>query len=237
MKKAALVTGGAHRIGRAIALELACSGYDIALHYNSSKRQALKTARDVKNSDVRCLLFPCDFNKERDVFCLIEKVKRVFPCLNILINSASIFERRGFKDSDAELFNRTMNINLKTPFILSRDFARVFKKGHIINILDAKIATNQGAYFAYLLSKKAMAVFTTMAAKSLAPKIRVNGIALGPMLPPKGKNEEYLDAIVKKTPLAKRGETGHIISAVRFLIENEFVTGQILYVDGGQHLL
>ena len=236
MKGTAIVTGGAKRIGRAIALALADLGYDIALHYNTSQFAAEEVANLIKDKGRSCHLFACDFNNMKQVKSFIPQIFKIFPNCDLLINSASIFERARMMDTDEDLFDRHFIINFKTPFFLTRDFAHYYKKGQIINILDTKISKTLIEYFAYTLSKKSLFEFTKMAAKELAPYIRVNGVCPGLILPPPGKDEDYLNKMSERIPLQRKGDTQCIVAAVAFLIENDFVTGEWIFVDGGEHL-
>ena len=236
-QKTAIVTGGAKRIGRAIALALAGMEYDIALHYNFSKNNAEKVVQQIERTGRKCQLFPCDFNNMNQVAQFVPQVFEIFPNCNLLINIASIFERARLMNTDEDLFDRQFNINFKTPFFLCRDFARFCNKGHIINILDTKISKVLIEYFAYTLTKKALFELTKMAAKELAPCIRVNGVCPGLILPPPGKAEEYLNKMSKHVPLQRKGDVDSIVSAISFLIKNKFITGEWIFVDGGEHLL
>ncbi len=237
MKKSALITGGAKRIGKAIALYLADCGYDIALHYNTSKTEANITKSEIEKKGQKCTLFQCDFNKITESSKLIKKVKSSFPNLCLLVNNASIFEGGLFQETNIQFLEKHLNVNFKTPFILSRDFAKLCKKGQIINILDTNVVRKGSKYFAYNLSKKALYDLTKMAAYELGPYIRVNGIAPGPILSPFGKDDGYLKIKAKNIPLKQRGNTEYITHAVGFLIENDFITGECLFIDGGKHLV
>ena len=236
MKGGALVTGGAKRIGRAIAFGLAEIGYDIALHYNHSLKEAQSAASEIEKKGVQCALFQCDLNRIDEVLQLMPKIFERFPECNLLINNASIFERAGFLDTDPELLDRFLNINFKAPFFLSQDFARYCQEGQIIHILDTKISKEIVNYFTYGLTKKTLYEFMRMAAKALAPNIRVNGICPGMILPSKDLSESDFEKLSQKIPVQHRGDPQNVVSAVRFLIENSFVTGECLYVDGGEHL-
>ena len=143
----ALITGGSKRIGQAIALALAEMGYNIALHYNQSRGDAEKTADLAKKKGGKCTTFACDLSREKAVFALFKSVHQTFPDLNVLINSASIFEKSGLNTASLEAFNRHFAINLKAPLILISEFARVCKKGNIINLLDTHIVKNKTAHF------------------------------------------------------------------------------------------
>jgi len=236
MKGTALITGGAKRIGRAIALGLADEGFNIALHYSSSPKEAEKTAGEIEGKGVLCHLFRADFNKMDEVFSLIPFVFEKFPDCNLLINNVSIFQRARLMNTDEELFDRHFNINLKTPFFLSRDFAQHSSKGHIINILDTKISKILVEYFVYTLTKKTLYEFTLMAAKELGPKIRVNGVSPGLILPSSEQRKEDFEKMGSRIPLQRTGDPDAVVSAVCFLIESEFITGEVIFVDGGEHL-
>lgn len=235
MRDAALITGAAKRIGKSISLLLAVLGFDIALHYNQSRKEAIETAGEIESYGVRCELFSCDLANEKKVRPLIADVRKQFPNLSLLINSASIFEKSTLADSKA--FDRHFNVNFKTPYILSCEFAKICKQGQIINFLDTHITQNKSLHTAYLLSKKSLAEFTKLAAVEFAPKIRVNAIAPGLILAPEGKKNDYLKRLAKQIPLQKAGNPNQIALTVQFLVESDYLTGQTIFVDGGENLL
>ena len=232
----ALITGAARRIGQAIALEVASLGYNVALHYHHSKEPAEAIAAEIRQKGVECGLFSCDLSDEDQTAQLIAKVFKKFPGLNLLVNSASIFERSKFSLQDLKLFNDHFAVNLKAPFILSSEFFRLCKKGQIINLLDTNIVKNKTSHVAYLLTKKSLSDLTKLAAVEFAPHIRVNGIAPGLILPAKGDTAESLDRMAQNIPLKRKGALGYITQSVRFLIENDYLTGQFIFNDGGEHL-
>ena len=236
MPDAALITGGSQRIGRSISLELAGLGYDIALHYNLSHKEAIKTRSDIQQLGVKCEIFKSDLSKTSGTSALISKAIKKFPNLNMLVNNASIFEEIRFLDVSEKDFDTDFNINFKAPFFLSQNFAKNVSRGMIINMLDARISKIHNAHFVYNLSKKSLHQFTLMLARELGPKIRVNAICPGPILPASGDDGKKLKKIASKTPLKKTGDTSYINHAVRYLITNKFITGEVLFVDGGQHL-
>ena len=236
-KGTALVTGAARRIGRAIALELASLGYNIALHYNRSQAEAQATAEEIKKKGVVCVLFPCVLSDENQTSHLLSEVVEKFSDLNLLINSASIFEKSEFALKDLNLLQDHFAINLKAPFILSSEFFRLCKKGQIINLLDANMVTNKTDHVAYLLTKKSLADMTKLAAVKFAPHIRVNGIAPGLILPAKGDTTGNMDRMARDIPLKQKGDSSYIAQSVKFLIENDYLTGQFLFNDGGKHLI
>lgn len=233
----ALITGAAKRIGEAIAFELASLGYNVALHYNKSEREAQLIAEKIKTFGVRCELFPCDLADEKAVCGLIAAVYKKFSDLNVLVNSASIFEKSKFDIKDLKLFDAHFAINLKAPFILSSEFYRICKKGQIVNFLDTNIVKNHTSHVAYLLTKKCLAEMTKLAAVEFAPHIRVNGICPGLILPPKGQNVEYLDRMSHDIPLRRKGDVSYIRQSVKFFLENDFLTGQFIFNDGGEQLV
>jgi NAD(P)-dependent dehydrogenase (short-subunit alcohol dehydrogenase family) len=236
MPKAALVTGGAKRIGKVLAMDLARRGYDVALHYNQSVLDARTTADEIMAMGRRCELFRGDLADAAFVRRLVPQVLDAMPGLSLLINNASIFERAKLAETDEPLLDRNLAINLRAPVVLAQAFAARGAPGHIINLLDTKIARPGVNYFAYTLCKKALADFTRMAACELAPDIRVNGVCPGMTLAPEGKRAGYLDWLSGAVPLRRPGGPEQIAAAVGFLLDNDYITGQILYIDGGEHL-
>jgi len=232
-----LITGGAKRIGRSIALHLADAGFDIALHYNSSENDAMKTSEEIRTKGVKCKLFVADLSSEDEVLDLIPNTIKEFSDLNLLINNASIFEPSSIKETSIELLNRHLSINLKAPYILTQRFSKHCKSGQIINILDTRINSDRTKYAAYSISKKALSDLTKMSAIELAPSIRVNAIAPGLILPPEGKDEYYLADLAKDIPLKKSGSINHILASLTFLMNNDYMTGQTIFCDGGEHLV
>ncbi|MEM7007757.1 MAG: SDR family oxidoreductase [Thermodesulfobacteriota bacterium] len=237
MSKAALITGGGKRIGKEISLCLAQRGYDIAVHYNHSDKDALETAEIIRGTGARAEVFQADLSEISQVRTLVPSVFEVFPNCSILVNNASLFEDFSFANVTEEIFDRDFNTNFKAPFFLSQDFSKYDSAELIVNMLDMRINKIETKHFSYNLTKKALRDFTLMAAKELGPKIRVNGICPGPILPPPGEDISYLENIAQSTPLKKPGNPGYIIGALEYILDNDFITGQYLYVDGGQHLV
>ncbi|MCY4442574.1 MAG: SDR family oxidoreductase [Deltaproteobacteria bacterium] len=235
-KGAALVTGGARRIGAAIARALAQDGYDIALHYRTSAESAEGIAEEIEGLGRRCRLFRCDLDRHEEMTGLIPGVREHFPRLNVLINNASIFEPGTLAGTGRDLFERHFNINFKAPFFLTQAFAEGCEHGQIINILDTRVSRSDQHHAAYTLSKKALLELTRMAARELGPAIRVNGVSPGMILPPPGGVVDELERRSAGLPLKRIGDTANLVAAVRFLLENPFITGECIYVDGGEHL-
>ena len=235
-KGAALVTGGARRIGAAVARALAQHGYDVALHYLDSAEPAERTAREIEGIGRRCRLFRCDLNDHDETAALVPNVREHFPDLTVLVNNASVFERGTLRETDRDLFERHFNINFKAPFFLTQAFAEGCARGQVINLLDTRVSRADPHHAAYTLSKKALLELTRMAARELGPAIRVNGVSPGMILPPPGGVVDDLERRSPALPLKRIGDTDNLVAAVLFLLDNPFVTGECIYVDGGEHL-
>ncbi|MDE3016881.1 MAG: SDR family NAD(P)-dependent oxidoreductase, partial [Pseudomonadota bacterium] len=182
-RQAVIITGSARRIGAALALYFAHHGYDIGLHYHRSAPDAKKLAKKIEALGGTCKIFPHDLSDIKGIPPLMKKIKTALPHCAALINNASLFERAEFMETDEALFDRQFAVNFKAPFFLTQDFAKTFHKGCVINIADSEIVHTHGSHFAYLLSKKALADFTLMAARALGPKIRVNAVCPGCIIP------------------------------------------------------
>jgi pteridine reductase len=237
VKGTALVTGAAKRIGREVALHLAREGYQIALHYYSSKPEAMSTAQAIYKTGVRCELFCCDLSNEALTLKLIPQVYKAFPNLNLLINSASIFIPNQFGAADLTLFKTHWDINFKAPYILSSEFARLVKNGQVINFVDTNVVKYKTRYADYLMTKKALLEFTKMAAVQWGPRIRVNGISPGMILAPVNNQPDDRIKRARQIPLQRTGKPAHILQSIQFLLENDYITGQIIANDGGESLI
>ena len=231
----AIVTGGAHRLGKSIALCLADLGYHIVLHYRSSASGARETQKLIEQKGVKCQTISLDLAQANTGPALFDQIDPVFN-IEILVNCASIFQPSSFDDESEESLIRHFNINFKSPYSLTKSFFHRYDHGHIINILDTKISKNKTDHLDYLITKKALKDLTKLSAVSCGPHFRVNGIAPGLILPPEGKDQSYLDDKAQHIPLQTTGDTNQIQNAVRYLVKNPFLTGQILYIDGGEHL-
>mgnify|MGYP001217890727 CR=1 FL=1 len=237
MVQSALITGGAKRIGQDMALSLAEMGWDIGLHYKNSLAEAEYTRKRIEESGTLCKLFYADLENSQDAVELIKKVLDDFPKLDLLVHNASVFEKSPFATVDEEVFDRQFNVNFKSPFFMTQHYINHCSMGHIVNILDTKIQSNQATHFtAYNLSKKAMMHLTRMTALDLAPGFRVNGIAPGPVLKAAQASEKEFQKIIQETPLKLKITKQTIASALNYLIDNPNLTGQILYCDNGAHL-
>ncbi len=236
MQKVALVTGGAKRIGKAICLNLAKKGYIVAIHYHQSSVEAKRTANQIRKEGGVCELFKTDLSDSKQIEELIRKVLKTFRRLDVLINNASNFIPSDLSNGFLEQFPVDFNINFTAPAILIVHFAKQGRKGNVINILDVQVVKNETKHMAYLLAKKSLHELTRLAAVELAPGIRVNAVAPGCILLPEGKGDAYLEKRLKNVPLQRKGKVKNIVLAVCFLLENDYVTGQTIFVDGGEHL-
>ncbi len=221
-------------MGRAIVLALARHGYDLAIHYNTSRAEAEETANQVHDCNARCKLFQWDLNDIENIGTWLGDIQKCFPNLQVLVNNASDYHQAVIRNTRPDDFDRQIAVNLRAPFFLTQAFGQQCRSGQIINILDNKIASNQNAYAAYLISKKALAELTKMAAYELAPAIRVNAVAPGVVLPASSRSSAYIDWRIDGIPLRKQGHTDHVTQAIVSILKNEFITGQILTVDGGE---
>ncbi|MCK5146339.1 SDR family oxidoreductase [bacterium] len=237
MESTVLITGAAQRLGRHIALHLAEKGHNIALHYHRSEDAALRTATEIRKYGVRCTLFQCDLADRHSIKDFISNVASACPDLDILINNASIFERAHLSETSDDLLDRLWEINFRTPYIFIRDFARSVKNGNIINMLDTKVTQNHTAYCAYSITKKALLDLTKLAAAELGPGIRVNGIGPGLILPSADLSDADFQRMSMKIPLKRVGDPDNIARAVDFFLDHNYVTGEYLLIDGGEHLI
>jgi NAD(P)-dependent dehydrogenase (short-subunit alcohol dehydrogenase family) len=239
-EKTALVTGAAKRLGRAIALELAGAGWNIALHYATSREDAEKVASDIQAKGVRCKIFAADFAVEAETEKLVAQANAELGSLAALINSASLFENDDWRSASRKSWDAHMEINLRAPFLLSQHFACQLPKdakGAIVNIIDQRVLKPTPQFISYSLSKAGLYWLTTTLAQALAPAIRVNAVGPGPTMRNPRQSEADFARQRDATILKHGADPGDIAGAVRYLLEAHAVTGQMLAVDGGQHLI
>jgi NAD(P)-dependent dehydrogenase (short-subunit alcohol dehydrogenase family) len=232
----ALVTGAGKRLGRAIAVTLARAGFDIVVHYNRSAQEATQLCRELESLGRKAWPLGADFSRPRDYERLIAAALDVAGSLRVLVNSASIFAPSGVGDLTLEGLETQLSINAWVPFVLARSFADRVGEGAIVNLLDARMGENDATHIAYLLSKRALASLTEILALAFAPRVSVNAVAPGLILPPAGKDERYLDHLAQATPFKRPGTAEDVAGAVLFLAQSRYLTGQTVYVDGGAHL-
>lgn len=235
--KTALVTGAARRIGHAICVGLAMEGANIIIHYSKSESEAQKLKDEMSQLGVKSWLARVDFNDSKSANKLIAQAYEMSGRIDILINNASFFSASNVDNVKLEDIDSNMLVNAWTPFLLSRSFARKADHGKIINLLDTRITGYDFSHFAYYLSKKMLEVLTKSTALKLAPNITVNAVAPGLILPPEGKDYDYLERKKNAVPLNKYGSVSDVVDAALFLLKSEYITGQIIYVDGGVHLM
>ncbi len=233
----ALVTGGAVRLGRAIVEGLAAEGCRVVIHCRSSVREARQLQKSLEARGAEAAVVRGSLNSQRVCVKVIQAAHHTWGRLDILVNSAATFGREPMgKIAESSLMDAFWP-NLFSPVLLTQAFAEVCESGQVINLLDRRIAGHDTTCIPYLLSKKALAAFTEVAALALAPRIRVNAVAPGPILPPPGKGSRYLREHAGRIPLQRPPCAEDIAEAVVALLRSRSTTGNVLYVDGGQHLL
>jgi pteridine reductase len=234
----ALITGAAQRIGKGMAEHLAAKGWNLAIHYNRSEKNAIDLADALtrKHPGQMFLVFKTDLSNGQEVENLLIRVINKMGKPNLLINNASRFEPGTISNTTTAFFDLMFQVNFKTPFLLLRDFANFCGKGSVINLADTRITTNQSDHAAYTLTKKLLWELTKMAAVEFGPDIRVNAMAPGVTLPPEGKNADYLNALARGIPMKRPGGLTPLLKSLDFILENDYLTGQLLFCDGGENL-
>ncbi|MGY8985612.1 MAG: SDR family oxidoreductase [Sphingomonadales bacterium] len=233
----AFVTGGAQRIGKGIVLDLANKGWDIAIHFNSSKNEADILAKDIKSIGRKAIILQADLSRKiegKDLFKIISDELGNPPSL--LINNASLFEEDDIMSINEKTFWNHNAINLWAPIVLSQQFAKISKKGNIINIIDQRVANPKVGFLSYTLAKSSLLTFSKILAQELAPEIRVNAICPGPVLQSAHQTEKEFKLEVEGLPLKIAPSIQDISRAISFIIETSSLTGECITLDGGQHL-
>lgn len=236
---AALVTGAAKRVGRAIALELARAGYDIAVHHRSSPDGAVSAVAEMEALGVRAAALSAELTDEGAPEALVAAAAEALGPVTLLVNSASLFQDDRVGAITSEGWDAHMGANLKAPVLLAQAFAAALpadREGAIVNILDQRVQRLNPQFFSYTLSKAALWTATQTLAQALAPRIRVNGVGPGPTLPSIHQQHGEFEREAAAIPLQRRTTPEEIAAAVRFLAEQPSITGQMIAVDGGQHL-
>ncbi len=227
----AIVTGGAVRIGKALACHLANRGYNLALHHNASSPQ--EVIDHAQKKGVICKLFPCDLTDLASAERLLPQIIEEFSDVDLLINSAANFIQENVAATSTETLIDTLHLNLMSPYLLMREYKKRIGRGLIVNILDECITKNVPTFAAYSVSKVALEHVTKLAAVEWGQTVRVNGIAPGLILPPAGKDDEYLTRNAKTVPTKSHGTVADLTRALDYLIDSPFVNGEVLFVDGG----
>lgn len=238
--KKALITGGALRIGNAITMKLVEAGAEVAVHYNKSETDACELCDMINNDGGTAFPLQKDLslkNAGREIF---EELDDLGFSPDILINNASVYQLEGIIDSPSESFHKNMDINSLIPLFLSREMASRVESGVIINLLDSRITDYDHLHVPYHMSKQMLFSITRMLSQELAPSIRVNAVAPGAVLPPSlltaPEISKWKKRVIEANPLKSIGTTDEISETVNFLIRNDFITGQVVFVDGGRHL-
>lgn len=236
----ALVTGGATRVGRALTLGLAAAGANVYVHYNSSAGPAEETVAAVEAQGRRAASGAADLGDPGVAAGLVAAAGEALGPISILVNSASGFPEDSLEDVTLERIRRTIDLSLLSPVFLTQAFAAALPgemDGAIVNVTDLKTMTPYRKHFGYVIAKGGLDTLTRAAAVALAPRIRVNAVALGVILPPPGEDDAYVEALAAELPLQRVGGTDPVADAVVALVENDFVTGEIVRLDGGAHLV
>ena len=233
----ALVTGAAVRLGRACARALAARGAGVIIHYRTSAEEALRLADEIVSGGGRAWTLQADLTKEEEAAALVPRAIQRAGGLSILVNSAAIFPSDTVENMTLDAMVACLRVNAWAPLLLSRSFAEHAGRGKIVNFLDTRVAGYDWRHVSYIVSKHVLELLTRMCALQFAPEIAVNAVAPGLILPPPGEDHSYLDALVGTVPLRKHGRAEDVAEAVAFLATSEFLTGQVIYVDGGRHLL
>ena len=236
--KKIVITGGATRIGAAIAKSLADYETIITIHYNRSKGNALKLKKELEDLGSEVYLLKADLNNLKQTQALLKLAYKKMKGLNCLINNASLFENDSLHNFTDKSFTKHLNINLKAPAILIQNFKKLLKNsdGNIINIIDQRVEKLTPYFFSYTLSKTSLVTLTKTAAMKLAPNIRVNGISPGPTLKNSRQSETHFKKQWKSVLLKKKVELKNICEGVKFLIKNDNITGEVINIDSGQRL-
>lgn len=234
----ALVTGAARRLGREIAIGLAQNGYDIGLHFNSSKKEAEETAQEIEKTGRNVILFQADLQIPQQIQMMFKQVEESGMVLKVLINSAAIMPRQLVGEMTVDVWDEVMNTNLRAPMLCCQAAARLMHEDSvIINITDSGAGKAWVNYGAYTISKAGLEVLTKVCAKAFAPKIRVNAVAPGLILPSSSASSEDWDKLVQRVPAKRAGSVSDVVDTILFLIRNGYVTGETISVDGGYKLI
>lgn len=236
--KVALVTGGAHRVGRALVLGLARAGADVAIHYHNSADAAAETAEEVRALGHRVETFQADLADPDAATALANGVAESMGRLDVLVNNASLFESARFEDVTVEGWDRVMAVNLRAPFLLLQATAPLLRasNGVAVNIADLAGVQVWPSFPHHGVSKAGLIHLTRVAARALAPDARVNCIVPGTVLPPEDYTPEQIERSVNRTVLERIGAPDDVVEALLFLVRSEFATGSVVTVDGGRRL-
>ena len=233
-----IITGGATRIGAAIAKKLSGPNKEILIHFNKSKTKAEILKKQLEKNNTKVYLVKGDLSKEKDINKILKFAKSKLKYFDCLINNASLFENDKLDNFTKNSWNNHINTNLKAPALLSKGFSKNIKKGNnnIINIIDQRVFKLTPFFFSYTLSKTGLYTLTKTSAMSLSPNVRVNGIAPGPTIKNIRQSEKHFKKQYLATPLKRQVDVNEICNAVDFFIKNRSITGQVLAIDSGQNM-
>jgi NAD(P)-dependent dehydrogenase (short-subunit alcohol dehydrogenase family) len=233
-----IITGGATRVGAAIAETLSGPNIEITIHFNKSKLKAENLKKKLEKFGTKVHLVRGDLSKERDVYKIIRFSKSKMKFFDCLVNNASLFENDKLENFSSKSWEKHISINLKAPALLTKEFSKNTrgKKNNIINIIDQRVFKLTPYFFSYTLSKTGLYTLTKTSAMSLSPNIRVNGIAPGPTIKNQRQSEKHFKNQYLSTPLKKQVDVKEICNAVDFFIKNQSITGQVIAIDSGQSL-
>ena len=233
-----IITGAATRMGAAIAKKLSGPGVEMIIHYNTSRTEAEKLKKELIKNKTKVYLVKGNLAKEQDLKKIIKFSKDKLKYFDCLINNASLFENDNLKNFTSKSWGNHINVNLKAPAYLTKEFAKNTrgKNNNIINIIDQRVFKLTPFFFSYTLSKTGLYTLTKTSAMGLAPNIRVNGIAPGPTIKNKRQTDNHFKKQYLATPLKRQVNVKDICSAVDFFIKNSSITGQVIAIDSGQSL-
>jgi len=239
MSKSVLVTGGGKRIGQAIAKMLGQDGWNVVVHYHSSRKDAESTAESIIAAGGRAEIVNANLMVESETTTLVERAEKLVGPIDALVNNAAVFERDTVDSVTRESWDLHMETNLRAPFVLMQSFARRLPetaRGNIVNVLDQRVWNLGPTFTSYTVSKMGLWALTQSLAVALAPRIRVNAVGPGPTLPSTRQTPEQFAAQCDRVPLRHGATPDDVADAVRYLLGARSVTGQMIAVDGGEHL-
>jgi NAD(P)-dependent dehydrogenase (short-subunit alcohol dehydrogenase family) len=234
-----LVTGAGRRLGRAIALDFANRGWRVGVHYHASSAEALALVAEIEAAGGTAAAFPADLCHSEAPQPLIEACAEALGAPTCLVNNASQFEWDTLETLDPDRWQVQLDVNLRAPIFLTQAFARVLPEGiegNVVNLLDQKVLRLDPEYFSYTIAKSALWAATQTMAQALAPRIRVNAVAPGPVLKSLGQSQTEFEREYRSTLLQRPVSPEDVVAAIRFLLETPSITGQLIAIDGGQHL-